>query len=55
MLGNSWIAAQLAASQEGLSSMELVNSNSFCYLNSKGSGRIGALKEDTFQASKFKH
>jgi hypothetical protein len=25
MLGNSWVAAQLAASQEGLSSMELVN------------------------------
>jgi hypothetical protein len=25
MLGNSWVAAQLAASQEGLSSMELVS------------------------------
>jgi hypothetical protein len=25
MLGNSWIAAQLAASQEGISSMELVS------------------------------
>jgi hypothetical protein len=25
MLGNSWVAAQLAASQEGLSSMEPVN------------------------------
>jgi hypothetical protein len=25
MLGNSWIAAQLAASQEGLSSVELVS------------------------------
>jgi hypothetical protein len=24
MLGNSWVAAQFAASQEGLSSMELV-------------------------------
>jgi hypothetical protein len=25
MLGNSWVAAQLAASQEGLNSMELVS------------------------------
>jgi hypothetical protein len=25
MLGNSWVAAQLPASQEGLSSMELVS------------------------------
>jgi hypothetical protein len=30
MLGNSLVAAQLVACQEGLNSMELVSSSSFC-------------------------
>jgi hypothetical protein len=31
MLGNSWVAGQLAASQEGLRSMELVSYSTLCF------------------------
>jgi hypothetical protein len=35
MLGNSWVTAQLAASQESLSSMELVLAAVYCNIDKK--------------------